>query len=439
MRGRGAAPGRGRRRSSERCRSAPDLGIPDRRAQPAGPRARRAVRQRPPPDRRSARPESRRELGAASRAELVRRGLVAVLLRGRFRSASRARARRRGARRRRARLRRGAGGRPTRARGVLGVAAALLRLPLGRDALEPPTPSSSAAASSAARSPPSCAARGQRVTVLERGEPGGEASSAAAGMLSPQSEARTDSALSSTSALESRQPVSRAGRTTLREETGVDVGYRRAGSCAAPSRTTEARDARRASYGWQRRGGPGGRGPVRRGSPRSSTGGSRRRGPAGRSLPRRGRGRSAGPRPRGLALGGAPRRPRPRRSRRSRLPDRARALRGRRDRRRSTSRRARSWTRRAPGRRSTSSCRVSSRCDPVRGQIVALRVEGGRSRHDGLLGGRLSRAAAGRHRAGRLDASSGRLPQGRDRGGRREAHRGAPCALVPAPRGRRSS
>lgn len=71
------------------------------------------------------------------------------------------------------------------------------------------------------------AARGQRVTVLDRGEPGGEASGAAAGMLSPQAEAQEPSPFFELS-LESRE-LYPAWTDALREETGLDVGYRRCG------------------------------------------------------------------------------------------------------------------------------------------------------------------------------------------------------------------
>jgi glycine oxidase len=71
------------------------------------------------------------------------------------------------------------------------------------------------------------AARGQRVTVVERGVPGDEASGAAAGMLSPQAEAHEASLLFDLG-LESRGLY--AGWVEdLRAETGIDVGYRRMG------------------------------------------------------------------------------------------------------------------------------------------------------------------------------------------------------------------
>jgi glycine oxidase len=71
------------------------------------------------------------------------------------------------------------------------------------------------------------ATRGQRVSVIERGEPGLEASGAAAGMLTPQAEAHRRDGLFDLK-LESRNlyPQWAGG---LFEETGIDVGYRRTG------------------------------------------------------------------------------------------------------------------------------------------------------------------------------------------------------------------
>jgi glycine oxidase len=98
------------------------------------------------------------------------------------------------------------------------------------------------------------AARGRRVTVLERGEPGGEASGAAAGMFSPQAEASAPSAFFALS-LESRS-LYPAWAQTLREETGLDVGYRRCGLLRCVFGGPEAEDgALFASYDWQRRAG----------------------------------------------------------------------------------------------------------------------------------------------------------------------------------------
>ncbi|HEY2796783.1 MAG TPA: glycine oxidase ThiO [Thermoanaerobaculia bacterium] len=106
------------------------------------------------------------------------------------------------------------------------------------------------------------AARGQRVTLLERGEPGGEASGAAAGMLSPQVEAHSASEFFDL-ALESRGRYP-AWASALFEETGLDVGYRRGGllRCAFGDSHGDAEGADRdesrtlfASYAWQRRAG----------------------------------------------------------------------------------------------------------------------------------------------------------------------------------------
>ena len=71
------------------------------------------------------------------------------------------------------------------------------------------------------------AARGQRVTVVDRGEPGGEASGAAAGMLIPQAEGHAPGPFFEL-ALESRGLYSDWSRL-LFEETGIDTGYRRTG------------------------------------------------------------------------------------------------------------------------------------------------------------------------------------------------------------------
>jgi glycine oxidase len=96
------------------------------------------------------------------------------------------------------------------------------------------------------------ALRGQRVTVLERGEPGGEASGAAAGMLTPQAEAREDSPFFAF-ALESRE-LYPAWSEVLRAETDLDVGFRRCGllRCAfAEAGAAPFLDA----YRWQTRAG----------------------------------------------------------------------------------------------------------------------------------------------------------------------------------------
>jgi glycine oxidase len=97
------------------------------------------------------------------------------------------------------------------------------------------------------------AARGRRVTLLERGEPGEEASGAAAGMLSPQAEAHGPSDFFAL-ALESRERYP-AWTEALREETGLDVGFRRCGllRCvfAGPHGEAEG-ESLFASYAWQR-------------------------------------------------------------------------------------------------------------------------------------------------------------------------------------------
>jgi glycine oxidase len=71
------------------------------------------------------------------------------------------------------------------------------------------------------------AGRGRSVIVIERAEPGAEASGAAAGMLSPQSDARSRDPFFEL-ALESHGLYADWVRD-LSEETGLDVGYRRWG------------------------------------------------------------------------------------------------------------------------------------------------------------------------------------------------------------------
>ena len=93
------------------------------------------------------------------------------------------------------------------------------------------------------------ARRGRSVTVIERDEPGAEASGAAAGMLTPQGEARAPGPFFDL-ALESRD-LYPAWARELHEETGIDVGYRRMGllQCAFDAAACQ-RD--RESYRWQR-------------------------------------------------------------------------------------------------------------------------------------------------------------------------------------------
>ena len=80
------------------------------------------------------------------------------------------------------------------------------------------------------------AGRGASVTVIERADPGSEASSAAAGLLAPQAEGLEPGPLFDL-ALESRNLYER-WVTELFEETRLDVGYRRCGilRCALPGR-----------------------------------------------------------------------------------------------------------------------------------------------------------------------------------------------------------
>ena len=92
------------------------------------------------------------------------------------------------------------------------------------------------------------AARGQRVTVLERGEPGDEASGAAAGMLSPQADAREPGSLFELG-LESRG-LYPAWIDALRRETGVDPGFRRLGLLRCAFRDEDA-DGLFSSFAWQ--------------------------------------------------------------------------------------------------------------------------------------------------------------------------------------------
>jgi glycine oxidase len=93
------------------------------------------------------------------------------------------------------------------------------------------------------------ASRGQKVLVLERGEPGGEASSAAAGMLSPQSDAHEQNAMLELG-LASLAMYDEWTRR-LEEETGLDTGYRRTGllRCAFSEAECESVSA---GYAWQR-------------------------------------------------------------------------------------------------------------------------------------------------------------------------------------------
>jgi glycine oxidase len=82
--------------------------------------------------------------------------------------------------------------------------------------------------------------RGARVTVIERGIPGAEASSAAAGILGPQMEAEGPGPLLDLG-LRSRA-LYPALAEELREATGIDVGYDRSGVLAAALDDTGERE-----------------------------------------------------------------------------------------------------------------------------------------------------------------------------------------------------
>lgn len=89
---------------------------------------------------------------------------------------------------------------------------------------------------------------GLRTVVLERGAPGAEASSAAAGMLSPLAEARAPGPF--TDALLRAREMYPAFAAALREETGLDAGYSDAGTLYLSLR--EADDAElEHRWGWQ--------------------------------------------------------------------------------------------------------------------------------------------------------------------------------------------
>lgn len=92
------------------------------------------------------------------------------------------------------------------------------------------------------------AGRGRRVRLLERARPGAEASSAAAGILSPQSDGRVPGPLFDL-ALESRSLYA-DWVAEIEVETGLSVGYRRTGllRCARDEEDARALDV----FLWQR-------------------------------------------------------------------------------------------------------------------------------------------------------------------------------------------
>jgi glycine oxidase len=90
---------------------------------------------------------------------------------------------------------------------------------------------------------------GAKVVVLERSVPGAEASSAAAGILGAQSEARAPGPL--TDLFLSSRSRYRSFASELTQETGVDVGYR---SCGVLEVAFDAsrREALANAFGWQK-------------------------------------------------------------------------------------------------------------------------------------------------------------------------------------------
>ncbi|HMF08697.1 MAG TPA: FAD-dependent oxidoreductase, partial [Thermoanaerobaculia bacterium] len=92
------------------------------------------------------------------------------------------------------------------------------------------------------------AERGARVAVVERAEPGSEASGAAAGMLSPQAES-TERTPFFDLCLASRE-LHRVWARELAGETGIEVGYRRCGVLRCDFDEEAARLAE--AFSWQR-------------------------------------------------------------------------------------------------------------------------------------------------------------------------------------------
>ena len=216
------------------------------------------------------------------------------------------------------------------------------------------------------------AARGRAVTVIERREPGAEASGAAAGMLAPQHDASHRDAFFDL-ALESRN-LYPAWARVLGEETGIDVGYRQTGLLRCGYGADACRGSPRPATGSARRACRSS--TVRRTELAAEVGGrlspevARRR-----LLPRRGPGGPAAADPGRLAPratpgsaradGAAP--PPPSASRTEPVV----ASTPRRDRSSPTP----SWMRRAPGPPSIRGCPCRFPCEPVRGQIVELWLE----------------------------------------------------------------
>lgn len=96
------------------------------------------------------------------------------------------------------------------------------------------------------------AQRGERVVVLERGEPGREASWAGAGMLAAFDPDRAVDPLDRLRGLSSRLLAEWSER--LRRDTGVDNGYRVCHSLEIARDATAAEELRRHAVDWRRRG-----------------------------------------------------------------------------------------------------------------------------------------------------------------------------------------
>ena len=387
-----------------------DLALPGRRAEPAGPVAGRALRQRPSRTRPRGR-DRRAAAGAGLAAELLRQGLVHA-------AAPRSLPKRPG-------LRTVAG---ALAGGALGYGAAVA---IGR--LRPGRRSAAGRTSRfrrGARDEPGRAdvahrrrradrlrarrrarrARPAASIVLERAEPGGEASGAAAGMLSPQAEARTRVAVLRSRAREPR-PLSGLGARSSR---------RRPASTSAIAATGLLRCAS-------------GRAPSADAAPRSSPGsgqaglrveelasrGSCRARSAARLSPRGAAPRSSFPTrpwstraradPRGVAARRAPGRPRADGRRPCSASDRARASAAASRRTRDRSRAAPSSTRRAPGRPSTGVCRCRFRSIRSAGRSWSCGWRARPCRRSSVVRRRLPRSPGGRHRprSARRSSTSG--------------------------------
>ncbi|MBN8613071.1 MAG: FAD-binding oxidoreductase, partial [Deltaproteobacteria bacterium] len=82
------------------------------------------------------------------------------------------------------------------------------------------------------------AGRGRRVVVIERGVPGAEASTVAAGILAPHIEHPDDSLLASLG--EESRELHAQWAERFRASDGIDVGFRRTGALVVTIRRGEA-------------------------------------------------------------------------------------------------------------------------------------------------------------------------------------------------------